>query len=123
MNLNDLTVDFEITMKHGDTTHFIGSLTVPVDVVLNELPDADGTVHGTLTVQTGEHGTADGTGGTSRGGGARVGSDEPVEMACAWSNFRKDYGASADETAWEHAAFMAGWNAAMGRLEVGGPLR
>jgi hypothetical protein len=51
--------------------------------------------------------------------------DEPVEMACAWSDFRKDYGVSADESARarEHQAFMAGWLAASGRLDAGGSLR
>lgn len=51
--------------------------------------------------------------------------DEPVQMAAAWSDYRKDYGVSQDKTARirEHAAFMAGWNAAMGRLDAGGVQR
>ncbi|WP_454729001.1 hypothetical protein [Cellulosimicrobium protaetiae] len=55
----------------------------------------------------------------ARGGG------ESVETACAWSDYRKDYGVSVDEAerAREHAAFTAGWQAARGTLDAGGPLR
>lgn len=51
--------------------------------------------------------------------------DERVEMACAWSDYRKDYGVSVDDAARarEHAAFTAGWQAARGTLDAGGPQR
>lgn len=61
-------------------------------------------------------------------GGAPTGCrdcDASVEMACAWSDYRKDYGVSNDAVtrAREHEAFVAGWQAARGRLDAGGPLR
>lgn len=39
---------------------------------------------------------------------------EEIERACAWSDYRADYGVSADpETRrQEHEAFRAGWDAA-----------
>ncbi|KON72583.1 hypothetical protein M768_13835 [Cellulosimicrobium cellulans F16] len=53
--------------------------------------------------------------------GALVG----VEIACAWSDYQKDHGVSGDETAREreHAAFVAGWQAARGTPDARGPLR
>ncbi|PTU56715.1 hypothetical protein DBB34_07965 [Sphaerisporangium cinnabarinum] len=49
------------------------------------------------------------------------GDDESVELACAWSDFRKDYGARGDAD--EYRAFVAGWQAGRGTLDAGGPLR
>lgn len=51
--------------------------------------------------------------------------DAAAEMACDWSDYRKEYGVSADDKARsrEHQAFTAGWKAAKGTLDVGGPLR
>ncbi|WP_194522360.1 hypothetical protein [Cellulosimicrobium sp. JZ28] len=49
------------------------------------------------------------------------GGDESVELACAWSDFRKDYGVRGDAD--EYRAFVAGWQAARGTLDAGGPLR
>lgn len=48
-----------------------------------------------------------------------------TDRACAWSDFRKEYGVSAnDQTRQaEYRAFCAGWDAAQGALDVGGPLR
>jgi hypothetical protein len=42
-----------------------------------------------------------------------VSEDEDVEIACDWSDYRKDYGVSADKTVRmrEHKAFTAGWKA------------
>ena len=39
--------------------------------------------------------------------------DEKVRVACDWSDYRKDYGVSADEyiRKVEHKAFVAGWTA------------
>lgn len=34
---------------------------------------------------------------------------EEEELACAWADYRKDYGASGPQ---EHKAFVAGWKAA-----------
>ncbi|MFK5691298.1 hypothetical protein ACI3EY_16695 [Ornithinimicrobium sp. LYQ92] len=43
----------------------------------------------------------------------RLTEDERLEIACAWSDFRKDYGASYDDETMrlEHRAFKAGWEA------------
>jgi len=49
------------------------------------------------------------------------GGDESVELACAWSDFRKDYGARGHAD--EYRAFVAGWQAGGGTLDAGGPLR
>lgn len=51
--------------------------------------------------------------------------DDEELMACAWSDFRKEYGVSAnDETrAAEYRSFKAGWAAARGTLDVGGVQR
>jgi hypothetical protein len=50
---------------------------------------------------------------------------ESTEVACAWADFRKDYGVSAEGRTRkaEHRAFRAGWEAARGTLDVGGPQR
>lgn len=53
--------------------------------------------------------------------GDQSGSHAPVQgldAACAWADYRKDYGASAnpDVLRREHKAFLAGWQAACGRL-------
>lgn len=34
------------------------------------------------------------------------------ELACAWADYRKHYGVSADDIAAAHKAFKAGWKAA-----------
>lgn len=43
-------------------------------------------------------------------------SQDAIERACAWSDYRKDYGVSADDAVrgLEHEAFKAGWDAAKG---------
>jgi len=48
-----------------------------------------------------------------------------VEIATAWSDYRKDYGVSADPDvrAQEHKAFVAGWRAARGASDAGGVQR
>lgn len=43
-----------------------------------------------------------------------------VDRACAWADYRKEYGARGVV---EHKAFCAGWDAARGRLDVGGVQR
>jgi hypothetical protein len=45
--------------------------------------------------------------------------DDQILMACAWSDYRKEYGATADQ----YAAFTAGWQAARGTLDIGGVQR
>lgn len=47
-----------------------------------------------------------------------------VEVAAAWSDYRKEYGVSPskEQRVKEHEAFKAGWAAAKGTLDVGGPL-
>ncbi len=37
---------------------------------------------------------------------------DEIDLACAWSDYRKDYGVSADDLAAAHKAFAAGWKAA-----------
>lgn len=51
--------------------------------------------------------------------------DDEELMACAWSDYRKEYGVSADDRtrAREYACFKAGWAAARGTLDVGGVQR
>jgi hypothetical protein len=51
--------------------------------------------------------------------------DETVETAYAWSDYRKDYGVSADDRVrdLEHKAFMAGRQSARGKLDAGGVQR
>lgn len=46
-------------------------------------------------------------------------------MACAWSDYRKEYGVSADDAVRrrEYMAFTAGWQAAKGTLDIGGVQR
>lgn len=50
---------------------------------------------------------------------------DELNMHSAWSDFRKEYGVSADDKtrAAEHRAFLAGWAAARGTLDVGGVQR
>ena len=43
-----------------------------------------------------------------------------VDRACAWADYRKEYGARGVV---EHKAFCAGWDAARGRLDIGGVQR
>lgn len=45
---------------------------------------------------------------------------DEIEAACAWSNYRSEYGVHADRTVREreHAGFLAGWAAARGTLDV-----
>ena len=57
-------------------------------------------------------------------------SEEPKELtedelnrACCWSDYRKDYGVDSDHLSAAHQAFCAGWDAARGNLDAGGPLR
>lgn len=38
--------------------------------------------------------------------------EDAVQMACAWSDYRKDYGVSAESMIVAHKAFNAGWKAA-----------
>lgn len=40
--------------------------------------------------------------------------EDQIEMACAWSDYRKHYGVSPDDHVrrMEHLAFKAGWEAA-----------
>lgn len=38
--------------------------------------------------------------------------DEQVDAACAWSDYRKDYGVSTEHLSAAHKAFLAGWKAA-----------
>lgn len=63
---------------------------------------------------------------TARGGiRFEVKTEDAIEVACAWTDYRKEYGVSPskDERAREHAAFKAGWAAAKGTLDVGGVQR
>ncbi len=48
-------------------------------------------------------------------------SEDDIERQCAWADYRKDYGPNDLKTA--HVAFNAGWAAARGVLDAGGPLR
>lgn len=48
-------------------------------------------------------------------------SDDELEMACEWSDYRKDYGTK--DVHREHQAFKAGWEAARGKSLEPGPLR
>lgn len=51
--------------------------------------------------------------------------DETAAIACAWSDYRKDYGTSTDPRviAAAHQAFVAGWKAARGTADTGGVQR
>ncbi|MEV4127053.1 hypothetical protein [Nocardia sp. NPDC049707] len=44
-------------------------------------------------------------------------------VACEWSDYRKEYGASRDPLKAARQAFIAGWEAARGKSFEGGPLR
>jgi hypothetical protein len=62
----------------------------------------------------------------SRGGiRFQVRTQDQVDAACAWSDYRKEYGTSPskEDRAQEHAAFLAGWAAAKGSLDIGGVQR
>ena len=51
--------------------------------------------------------------------------EDHLDAACAWSDFRKDYGVSGDDKVRrrEHRAFMAGWQSARGTIDAGGVQR
>lgn len=55
----------------------------------------------------------------------KVRTEDDVLVACAWSDFRKEYGVSVDDETRkaEHRAFLAGWAASKGTLDVGGVQR
>jgi hypothetical protein len=38
--------------------------------------------------------------------------EDSADAACAWSDYRKDYGVPADTMSAAHKAFLAGWKAA-----------
>ena len=62
----------------------------------------------------------------SRGGiKFTVRTEDQIAAACSWSDYRKEYGTSPSKEAraQEHAAFLAGWAAAKGTLDVGGVQR
>jgi len=44
-------------------------------------------------------------------------------QAAEWSDYRKDYGVSESAMSEAHRAFIAGWEAALGKSYEGGPLR
>lgn len=46
-----------------------------------------------------------------------------VQQSMAWSDYRKEYGVSAGTLSEAHKAFLAGWEAALGKSFEGGPLR
>lgn len=50
---------------------------------------------------------------------------DAIDVAAAWSDFRKEYGVSVSRSVreQEHAAFKAGWAAAKGNLDAGGVQR
>lgn len=58
-------------------------------------------------------------------GAPDLATEDAAERACAWAEYRKDYGVPADAGALgrTHSAFCAGWDAARGHLDAGGPLR
>lgn len=58
-------------------------------------------------------------------GAIKFKTDDDIEAACAWSNYRSAYGVHADRRVREreHAGFLAGWAAARGKLDVGGVQR
>lgn len=58
-------------------------------------------------------------------GGIKFKTEDEIRAACAWSDYRKAYGVSVDiETRLhEHAAFLAGWAAANGKLDADGVQR
>lgn len=37
---------------------------------------------------------------------------DAIEAACAWADYRKDYGLSTEHMKTAHSAFLAGWKAA-----------
>lgn len=49
--------------------------------------------------------------------------DERPEAACAWADYRKDYGISSDPLDAAHKAFMAGRQSVLGTLDAGGVQR
>lgn len=49
--------------------------------------------------------------------------EDEMDRACEWSDYRKSYGVSAKEMTAAHEAFCAGWDAARGRSHEEGPLR
>jgi hypothetical protein len=51
--------------------------------------------------------------------------EDHLDAACAWSDFRRDYGVSGDDKVrrQEHRAFMAGWQSARGTIDTGGVQR
>lgn len=55
----------------------------------------------------------------------KVRTEDDVLAACAWSDFRKEYGVSTDDETRkaEHRAFLAGWGAGKGTLDIGGVQR
>lgn len=54
-----------------------------------------------------------------------VRTEDEIALATAWSDFRKEYGVSANDAtrAKEYRSFKAGWEAAKGTLDIGGVQR
>jgi hypothetical protein len=55
----------------------------------------------------------------------RILDDDRLDLACAWSDFRKEYGVDAADSIRkkEHRAFKAGWDAGRDTLDIGGAQR
>lgn len=49
--------------------------------------------------------------------------DDADARRIAWADYRKEYGVLGADMSYAHNAFLAGWDAARGALDIGGPLR
>lgn len=49
--------------------------------------------------------------------------DEKIDRALAWADYHKEYGVHPDSAHREYCAFVAGWDAARGRIDLGGVQR
>ena len=49
--------------------------------------------------------------------------DDADARRIAWVDYRKEYGIGRDPMVAARKAFMAGWDAARGALDIGGPLQ
>lgn len=49
--------------------------------------------------------------------------EDEMDRACEWSDYRKSYGVSTEHMTAAHEAFKAGWDAARGHSHEEGPTR
>ena len=123
-----VTVRIEIT---GLSQTFGTSITVPAntrgsetDTLTAALDDAAAAIRRAIGVEetTSACSLASDESSASDGGQSKPTVDEAEEIACAWADYRKDYGVPGPHMTTAHKAFKAGWKAAR-EGDQSGPVR